>query len=1135
MGFIRHPREALLAFGFFFVFLAPLLAHALVTPPDPFDATDRYALLLAAEDGRIIAVVVKVRVPGKGDLRAVLSYRLPSGADREIHQTSVSAPVPAEGAESVTAVLAGFDLAAASVPAEAYHRTLDIFFQQDPGTPPVVIAEYRPEQLISRPSGSAVTTPLTAVQTARAGIIVFGPVTVIREREKPRTEHFRFTLPDVSGVYLLRLANGDPGGSRRAASAVVTLNGKEVFRPSEFNQKTAGLTRQIVPLSGENLLDIRLRSVPGALVFVEIVRLDGNVCRALGPHTFLRATGKPATETVTFQLNPQLHGPFTMIVINGNADGSSRVDSAVISINGQNVFSQNGFNEQTGQVSRIVSLQDSNSMRVELQGKPGDFLTLEITGFDSTPPRIAITSPANGTFVSAHPITVTGTTDDPYATVTVNGILAAIASNGTFTSEGVTLQEGENPVAAVATDSCGNEGRDQISVHLQTVAIKGPELILCAERFSEQTPRPPEDDCSQVAYSGSWGLITGLVGETAVTVTLNGTPMPDGVEVNEQGNIFWGMREGNFIWAFVYMPGPDGPYPFTAVAVDSQGGKTTVPATIVKDTVRPRVTITSPPDRTVTNASSITITGTVDDPIATLWLSSAFTSLTLTDGFLSGQASLPSDGSHYVYVYVRDRARNYGYASIFVTRDTIAPTFAVTSPTDGMITNSPTISVAGVIFDQTPDAATVSVNDGASQTIAASGSSFSGTVALSPNRNILTFQAKDKAGNLSSPVTRSVILDQDPPAVAITSPLPESSLTGAVTIAVSANDALAEVKSVTMLIDGQVQKTLNQEPYNFALNTLSFPAGSHILTAKAMDTIGNQSEASIPVTIQSQLGIEIITPIAGSILNKQTVLVQGRINPYTNSEAGVTVNGALAQQNGNIFAAIVPLQPGQNTLTAVVSNEYGIKEQVSRTITVETAAEPIWLLVLPDSGIPKINPDGSASFVTTLEAETNLPADVSNYSWDTNGDGVPDQAGPILTKITASYETPGLYFPTVTITDAMGNAYRETTIVNVLDRTAIDSLLKAKWEGMKGALSRPNVQEAASFFTDKSRERYSAIFTSLGGSLPQVAANMSEIGLIKAVGDMAKYRIKRMESAGEITYYIYFIKDANGIWKIQQL
>jgi hypothetical protein len=66
----------------------------------------------------------------------------------------------------------------------------------------------------------------------------------------------------------------------------------------------------------------------------------------------------------------------------------------------------------------------------------------------------------------------------------------------------------------------------------------------------------------------------------------------------------------------------------------------------------------------------------------------------------------------------------------------------------------------------------------------------------------------------------------------------------------------------------------------------------------------------------------------------------------------------------------------------VVSNEYGIKEQASRTIIVETAAEPIRLRVLPDSGIPKTNPDGSASFVTTLEAEANLLAEVSNYSWE---------------------------------------------------------------------------------------------------------------------------------------------------------
>jgi hypothetical protein len=45
---------------------------------------------------------------------------------------------------------------------------------------------------------------------------------------------------------------------------------------------------------------------------------------------------------------------------------------------------------------------------------------------------------------------------------------------------------------------------------------------------------------------------------------------------------------------------------------------------------------------------------------------------------------------------------------------------------------------------------------------------------------------------------------------------------------------------------------------------------------------------------------------------------------------------------------------------------------------------------------------------------------------------------------------------------------------------------------------------------------------------------MQNIRMIYLIDGVAKYRIRRMEEAGEITYYIYFVQDENGLWKIQQ-
>jgi hypothetical protein len=52
--------------------------------------------------------------------------------------------------------------------------------------------------------------------------------------------------------------------------------------------------------------------------------------------------------------------------------------------------------------------------------------------------------------------------------------------------------------------------------------------------------------------------------------------------------------------------------------------------------------------------------------------------------------------------------------------------------------------------------------------------------------------------------------------------------------------------------------------------------------------------------------------------------------------------------------------------------------------------------------------------------------------------------------------------------------------------------------------------------------------------LPTIAVGMQQIQMIYAEGGVAQYRIRKTEGVDEITYYIYFVRDEKGIWKIQQ-
>lgn len=94
-------------------------------------------------------------------------------------------------------------------------------------------------------------------------------------------------------------------------------------------------------------------------------------------------------------------------------------------------------------------------------GTVGD--TIQVT-LDTTPPEVAISAPANGTFTTAAAITVSGTVSDasPIVQLRVNGEPLAPAAGSFSTS--VPLAVGDNAIVVEAIDAAGHSGVAAITV-----------------------------------------------------------------------------------------------------------------------------------------------------------------------------------------------------------------------------------------------------------------------------------------------------------------------------------------------------------------------------------------------------------------------------------------------------------------------------------------------------------------------------------------------------------------------------------------------------------------------------------------------------------------------------------------------
>lgn len=285
------------------------------------------------------------------------------------------------------------------------------------------------------------------------------------------------------------------------------------------------------------------------------------------------------------------------------------------------------------------------------------------------------------------------------------------------------------------------------------------------------------------------------------------------------------------------------------------------------------------------------------------------------------------------------------------------------------------------------------------------------------------------------------------------------------------------------------------------------------------------------------LDVKITSPSNNITVNKAKTLIQGSLSNAAD-ETGVILqwSGAggqwpvIAENQGNNFTGISPLQQGQNTVTATATDACGYQEHDTITINTESIQEQIRLRANPQSGIPS----ATGTFSTTFEADVSLPNPVSTYSWDTDGDGTAEQTGKDLSKITAAYQTLGLYFPKVTVTDSQNNTYTETTIINVLSKEQMDALLKGKWEGMKGSLVSGKIDGALKNFIGGQNSKYKEVFEALKDQLPAIFSAQEEFSFVSAYENRIEYENIVVEGDKAYSYPVIFIRDVDGLWKIKQ-
>ncbi len=539
---------------------------------------------------------------------------------------------------------------------------------------------------------------------------VFGPQSYVRGPGPPVTEVRRFSVINPRTTYTLRIDNGRStersvdGEVERVSSSVIRINGAQVVGPGDLNQNVGHLERD-VSLEQANRIEVELRGRPGGGITIRIVGEDHEppvVTAIVDPAP--NAAGWNATDvTVGFSCSDAISGVASVsppVIVTAEGEGQVVTGTCVDRAG------------NTASVRQIVNL-------------------------DKTRPQLSIEVPAIGQFLPRSPVTVRGTVQDATAitALAADGMTGTVAE-GAFAID-VAIAPGPNTIEVAATDTAGNVGRAAVSVTLDAdppvitlaepaegavtnqsaISVMGSivetGILASAELACDGIPPQPltlsdghfaahcglsvegpltvritardaADNTASVERTVTYDVtpptvtITQPVGEVTnrTSLSVQGT-VDDPQAVVTVNGLAAVVSEGRF--GVVGVPLEEGPNMLTVLATDAAGNTRSLTRTIIRDTVPPRVKITTPAAGVLLSVTDLAVSGTVDDPAATISVNG--TPATVGNGIFTVSVPIP-EGPVEIKVRAFDPAGNEAFDMGNVTIDRTPPYVTASAPSE---------------------------------------------------------------------------------------------------------------------------------------------------------------------------------------------------------------------------------------------------------------------------------------------------------------------------------------------------------------------------------------------------------------------------------------------------------------------
>lgn len=814
----------------------------------------------------------------------------------------------------------------------------------------------------------------------------------------------------------------------------------------------------------------------------------------------------PANNAVVYGGAASVSGTFvgdtttTVLVDNGNS-------TRLAALNGNN-FSVN-----------MPVFLGQNTLRVLVSRRDKTFDTGSVTVTGAEAPMIMRIAPGTTTFDA--PATIDFAVDAvstagsiAKVAFTKNGVLANEVAAPPYRASFSNLAAGSYNLQATATDSLG---------------------ATATESFYVQVTGPNQLPVASVTSPASNAVFTA---PASMTIAASASD-PDGsiavVEFFQNGVSLnaTNLAPYRYNWNRV----APGTYALTVAATDSRGGVTTsapVTVSVVPPNSAPVVALTSPEaGANVLVPSTVTLAASASDSDGTISKVEFFkgTELigTATVAPYAINWTVAAPGNYSLTAQATDNAGGSATSApvsvVATAPPNVEPTVALTGPAGGSSFIVPaTIALTATASDADGTISKVEFFNGSELVGTAATAPYTvGWAVASPGTYSLTARATDNASGVttSAPVTVSASSNQ-PPAVTLSHGASGPVYAPAtVLLSADASDLDGAIVRVDFFENGVLAGTATAAPYTF---TRTFAeAGSYSMTAVATDNLGGAS-TSAPVTlVVGAPALTITAPASGHAVNGNFVLVSGTFAALPNS--GVTVNGVVAAltDDGRFFAR-VPVVEGSNDIAATLATAVGPVATRSVVMTADGIPSPIHVEAGPLEGLSSLTAEFKVSNTGTVASNVQV-----------NGGAPlvlsPGEQGSFTLTLAGAGAAPAV----ISATDTLGNTSTQEFMLVVNDGAAMDAMLKSLWSGMGNALKAGDKAAALAYMNENGKAQYGPVFDKLMPQMAGIVGSFSAPQKMAISGAIGEYAVNRtIDGVGKL-FFVYFLKGADGVWRLESM